>query len=202
MYLRIFIIFILALSATSTARAAEPADRDQDGLPDIIEVQLGSDPYRRDTDADGYVDGVEASLGYNPLVGNKDRALKRSVKVDLNTQRLELLLNEVRIASYPVSTGLPGTPTPTGTFQVINKKPLVNYVGVGYNFPKTKWNLEFKKRYYLHGAYWHNQFGKRPMSHGCVNISYANAENVYKFLDVGDSVMVVGKTPRGAVAQK
>ena len=68
----------------------EPVDTDSDGLDDIREKQLGSDPNKKDTDGDGlsdgdevliwktnvlqidtdkdtYLDGEEVANGYNPL---------------------------------------------------------------------------------------------------------------------------------------
>ncbi len=75
-----------------------------------------------------------------------------------------------------------------------------DYVGPGYNLPGIKWNMEFKRTFYLHGANWHNQFGIRPMSHGCVNISYINAEKLYHFLSPDDTVIITGETPRRVIA--
>ncbi len=43
-----------------------PPDADDDGLPDDVEVTLGTDPHDPDTDDDGYTDGVEALAGTNP----------------------------------------------------------------------------------------------------------------------------------------
>ncbi len=43
-------------------------DQDQDGLSDLEELALGTDPTNSDTDGDGYSDGVEVSSGYDPLV--------------------------------------------------------------------------------------------------------------------------------------
>ncbi len=68
----------------------EPVDTDSDGLDDIREKQLGTDPNKKDTDSDGlsdgdevliwktkplvkdtdldgHLDGVEIKNGYNPL---------------------------------------------------------------------------------------------------------------------------------------
>lgn len=45
-------------------------DADGDGLPDAIEITLGTDPRRIDTDADGFSDGVEVAFGSNPLNRN------------------------------------------------------------------------------------------------------------------------------------
>ncbi len=43
------------------------ADSDGDGLQDLREVALGTDPLNRDTDGDGISDGAEVGLGRNPL---------------------------------------------------------------------------------------------------------------------------------------
>ncbi len=191
-------VFIFLLS-TQRVLAAEVVDTDKDGLSDELELQLGTDPNNPDTDGDGYTDGEEVANGYNPLVGNNDRNVKRSVSVDLDTQTMQYYMNGVAVGEAPVSTGIIGRETPVGDFKIFKKVPVVHYKGPGYDLPNTKWNLEFKKTYYLHGAYWHKQFGIRPMSHGCVNIAYVDAEKIYKFLQIGDDVKISGKTPHHAL---
>ena len=198
----LLVLSFILLFSTRQVLAAEVVDSDKDGLSDELELQLGTDPNNADTDGDGYPDGVEVANGFNPLVGDRNNDVKREVQVDLSTQSMKYFFNGVEIGDVPVSTGLRGHDTPTGEFQIFRKVPVVHYIGPGYDLPNTKWNLEFKKTYYLHGAYWHNQFGIRPMSHGCVNIAYVNAEKIYKFLQVGDSVKIVGKTPTKALAKK
>ncbi len=65
-------------SPTLTPTATPPAvtisvtpnpllDRDNDGLPDVLEAVYGTDPLNPDTDGDGYKDGSEVCDGYNPL---------------------------------------------------------------------------------------------------------------------------------------
>jgi lipoprotein-anchoring transpeptidase ErfK/SrfK len=122
--------------------------------------------------------------------------MRKSVRINIKTQKLEMKVDGITIKSFPVSTGVLRTPTPVGTFAVYKKVPVVHYKGPGYDLPNTKWNLGFKPSYYLHGAYWHNQFGIRPMSHGCVNIAYKDVEKLYAFMDVGDKVVISGKTPK------
>ncbi|MEI7452210.1 MAG: hypothetical protein WCK37_03315 [Candidatus Falkowbacteria bacterium] len=46
-------------------------DTDGDGLPDAVEVALGTDPTKADTDGDGFSDGTEVKGGYNPLGAGK-----------------------------------------------------------------------------------------------------------------------------------
>ncbi len=44
-------------------------DTDHDGLPDSVELVLGTDPTNPDTDGDGIPDGAEVDQGSNPLDG-------------------------------------------------------------------------------------------------------------------------------------
>ena len=169
-------------------------DTDSDGLNDELELALRADLANPDTDYDGYFDGEEVARGYNPFAGPNGRDAARNVVVDRSTQILSYFLNGVKIGTILVSTGLKGMETPLGDFKIIRKLSVVHYAGPGYDLPNTKWNLEFTRHYYLHGAYWHQQFGIKPMSHGCVNIAYADAETLYKFLDIGDKVKIMGKT--------
>ena len=97
--------------------------------------------------------------------------------------------------NFPISSGNPWTPTPVGTYEIQRKVPVMQYVGTDYDYPNTKWNLQFFPHYYMHTAYWHNDFGLRTRSHGCVNMREADAETLYKYLDTGVPVEVVGKTP-------
>ena len=195
------IIFIaLSILVPWRAWAADLGpDSDNDGLSDALETQLGTNPNDADSDHDGHPDGQEVANGYNPLGGSDDRSLARRAEVNLSTQTLQYFLNNVLVGSMPVSSGVPRLATPTGEFSVQRKVPVIRYTGVDYDFPGTKWNLQFKPHYYLHGAYWHKQFGVRPMSHGCVNISYQDVEKLYAFLQVGDAVRIYGKTPVAAL---
>jgi hypothetical protein len=47
-------------------------DSDGDGLPDALEIMLGSDPYNADTDGDGLPDGVEYLLKGDPFSARPD----------------------------------------------------------------------------------------------------------------------------------
>lgn len=172
------------------------ADSDSDGLFDAVERQLGTDVNNPDTDGDGYKDGEEIENGYSPLHQKPDRSLiTRVLEVNLDRQEIYYIAKGVKVKTFPVSTGIaPQWRTPTGQFRIMSKIPVARYIGPGYDLPNVKWSLEFKNRYFIHGAYWHNRFGQ-PMSHGCINLSEADAEKVYKFLQTGDSVSIYGKTP-------
>ena len=105
----------------------------------------------------------------------------RWIRVDLSEQMLIAYEGDQPIRGFVVSTGLPGTPTVTGTFSIRMKvrsqtmeggdPALGNY----YNLPNVEWVQYFYADYGFHGTYWHNNFG-HPMSHGCVNMTNADAK--------------------------
>lgn len=167
-------------------------DSDKDGLNDAWEIALGTDITNLDTDGDGYKDGQEVLAGYDPS-DSEPIKLEKIIQVNLKTQHLSYLLGNTVLEEFPISSGLKSTPTPVGKFTVLQKRPTVHYKGVGFDFPNTKWNLRFKQgptlSYYIHGAYWHDKFGK-PMSHGCVNVSYANMERLYNWAEVGTQIQI------------
>lgn len=168
-------------------------DSDLDYLPDAWEIKLGTGIKEPDGDHDLYLDGTEVRAGYDPLNPAPSAKLEKLVSVDLKTQQLAYSLGGKVLEEFPISSGLPGTPTPVGEFSVLTKRPTVHYQGLGFDYPNTKWNLRFaygyKLSYYIHGAYWHNNFGK-PMSHGCVNVAYENMERLYTWAQVGTKVII------------
>lgn len=199
--LYLFVLLFVVCCFLPKPVLAKDVDSDADGLSDVIEEKLGTNTIIADTDGDGIGDGKEVVRGFDPLNTERVRLKNKNVKVDLSTQQLSYYVGDVKIGAMPVSTGVLSSPTPNGDYKIIRELESHLYSGPGYYLPNTKWNMEFKRSFYLHGAYWHNQFGIRPMSHGCVNIGYKDAEKLYWFLDVGDSVKIVGKTPR-VVAKK
>ncbi|MDR1639995.1 MAG: hypothetical protein LBT59_09900 [Clostridiales bacterium] len=57
---------------TATPTIDPAADSDNDGLPDYLEEQYGTDPSDDDSDDDGILDGDEVKNGLNPLANDAD----------------------------------------------------------------------------------------------------------------------------------
>lgn len=62
---------IIALNRSAISRAGQLlVDSDGDGLPDVDEIALGTDPTNPDSDGDGLGDGVEVRMGLDPKTPN------------------------------------------------------------------------------------------------------------------------------------
>lgn len=200
---RTYVGFLVLISVlfTSTSSvvlgATTKPDTDHDGLPDAWETILGTDSNTADTDGDTYPDGLEIQNSYDPLNPNPIKK-EKLIKVSIREQKLRYFFDGKLLEEFAVSTGLKQTPTPLGNFSILKKRPVVHYkgtlLGKKYNYPNTKWNMAFKTErsgisYYIHGAYWHNEFGKRR-SAGCVNVRYQDMEMLYAFTQLGTKVVI------------
>lgn len=110
------------------------------------------------------------------------------IDVNLSTQTL-CLFHGGGTNCFLVSTGMPYTPTVTGTFSIWTKLSSTKMSGPGYYLPGVPWTMYFYRGYGIHGTYWHNNFG-HPMSHGCVNMRTPEAQFVYDRVSVGTKVFV------------
>jgi lipoprotein-anchoring transpeptidase ErfK/SrfK len=113
----------------------------------------------------------------------------RWIDVDLSDQTLVAYENGVAVRTTLVSTGLPGTPTPTGQFRIWIKFLTDDMEGPSYYIEDVPYVMYFHKGYGLHGVTWHGNFG-HPMSHGCVNLPTEEAEWLFNWADVGTLVNI------------
>lgn len=111
------------------------------------------------------------------------------IDVDLTHQVLRAYAGQTLVFQTLVSTGLPATPTVMGTYRIYAKYVSAPMSGPGYYLPNVPYIMYFYRGYALHGTYWHSNFG-RPMSHGCVNLSVADAEWLFNWAEVGTPVVV------------
>jgi lipoprotein-anchoring transpeptidase ErfK/SrfK len=191
-------------------------DVDGDGADEVVVAVHGKggpqvkmyEAYGKDINAGFFAFEEDYHSGVNLAVGKLDKNKKadiavmpgklrpdgrtnekRYVRVDLSEQRMYAYEDGYLVNSFLISSGLSGTPTPPGEYNIQRKIYSHLYSGPGYYLPNTLYNLQFRPHYYLHGAYWHNNFG-HPMSHGCVNISYTNAKWLYEWMQEGDLAVI------------
>lgn len=113
----------------------------------------------------------------------------RWIDVNISTQRLTAYEDNIAVFTTAISGGLPATPTVLGRFAIRTKLRAQAMSGPGYYLPNVPHVMYFYSGYAIHGAYWHNNFG-RPMSHGCVNVPLAAAAWLYNWASVGTTVYV------------
>ncbi len=103
----------------------------------------------------------------------------RWIRVDLSEQVVVAYEGNKPIRGFIISSGLSRTPTVTGEFHIKTKVKSQTMTGGSgayyYNLPNVKWVQYFYQEYAFHGTYWHNDFG-RPKSHGCINMTNADAK--------------------------
>jgi lipoprotein-anchoring transpeptidase ErfK/SrfK len=111
------------------------------------------------------------------------------IQLDLSEQRLTAYEGETPMLTALVSTGIARMPTPLGEYTIFRKVRSQVMSGPGYYLPNVEYVSYFHKGYAIHGTYWHNNFG-HPMSHGCVNLTNADAQWIYEWAPKGTRVLV------------
>jgi lipoprotein-anchoring transpeptidase ErfK/SrfK len=112
------------------------------------------------------------------------------VDVDLAEQRLSAYAGDTLVFTTLVSTGTEEYPTPTGTFEILDRTPYENMSGPDYYLEDVPNVLLFlRPGYAIHGTYWHDNFG-HPMSHGCINLTIPDSGWLYDWAPDGTPVVI------------
>jgi lipoprotein-anchoring transpeptidase ErfK/SrfK len=114
------------------------------------------------------------------------------------THRTQIYENGKLLYDWPISSGRPGDATPNGSYLTIEKANPVQMVGPGYSI-SVPWSVRFTfSGDYYHDAYWSvGEQGFENVSHGCVNLSPADAETYYNLAVPGDPITIVGSPQAG-----
>jgi len=150
----------------------------------------------------GHLNGVEAAPGiYGTHTLRQTFEIGRSliVVVDTAGHHLHVYLDRHLFGTWPISTGKPGDETPNGTYLTIEKGNPVEMKGPGYDL-MVPLSVRFTwSGAYLHAASWSvGAQGFTNVSHGCVNMSPANAQTYYDMAVPGDPVTVINSPKPGA----
>ncbi len=179
-----------AFAATSTAAL----DTDGDGLTDVIERRIGSDPTLRDTDGDGYEDKTELFNAWSPT-SSAAIPLKKSIAIHLKAQTLDMQVAGIPIRSFRISSGKATMPTPVGMFAIRNKIPKAWSRSAGLWMPYWM-AFDYRGRGLHELPIWPG--GKReganhlgiPVSHGCVRLGIGPAKELYDWSPIGTPVII------------
>jgi len=156
-----------------------------------------------------FMDDVESGLLITPLQDSekntfiaatlprkKGAVSGKYILVDISEQRMYAYENGILQNTFLVSTGRTGKDTPQGITEVTDKILWHDYQWNygpndprNYYVPDVKYNLRFRQYYYIHYAYWHNDFGFQRSS-GCVNVDFESADWIYNWSEIGTPVEI------------
>jgi lipoprotein-anchoring transpeptidase ErfK/SrfK len=139
-------------------------------------------------------------LGARDVTVNAAIGDKIVMTTDDKTHTMTVTQNDQVIKQIPISLGKASTPSSSGNMVVMTKAESEEFVSTDPSDPyketvywtqRLTWSGQF-----LHAAPWSvGSQGKRNVSHGCTNMSTANAKWLWNLTHIGDPVTVSG-TPR------
>lgn len=157
--------------------------------------------YEDRLNGDWYVSGKYVKSFLNEGIQELSKDFKvttdKYILVDRSEQKLYAYEGKKLFMKESISTGIELSPTPRGVFKVFKKTPsrymqgpLPGISEKYYDLPGVPWNLYFTEQgAVIHGAYWHDNFGKK-WSSGCVNLDPEKAKELYMWAEIGMEVTV------------
>jgi lipoprotein-anchoring transpeptidase ErfK/SrfK len=120
----------------------------------------------------------------------------RRIVVSIPDRRLVVIENDAVVVTFPVAVGAPASPSPVGTFTVINRIPNPTYYKPGTviapgptNPLGTRWIGLSEKSYGIHGTDVPASIGF-ARSHGCIRLRNADVERLFERVRTGDVVEI------------
>ncbi|WP_157596377.1 L,D-transpeptidase family protein [Plesiocystis pacifica] len=149
-------------------------------------VRIGDYDYYEDAEGKllrAYAVGVAEKIKRPPGIESEEHW----VHVDLSEQTLVAYIGDRPVFATIVSTGKEKGMTPVGVHRVQSKFIVTSMrdqpvEDEAYSIEDVPWTQYFSNNVALHGAFWHGGFGL-VRSHGCVNLSPADARWLFGFTE-------------------
>ena len=131
------------------------------------------------------------------MAQDKSGRPSRRVIVSIPDRKLAVLENDRVLRTFDIAVGAPQSPSPTGSFKIVNHiaNPTWYYkgkvVGPGPANPVgTRWMGLSAAGYGLHGTNAPNSIGKNA-SHGCIRLRNAAILRLARLMPVGTPIRVI-----------
>ena len=149
----------------------------------------------------GHLNGVQGApgvYGYHTLTQTFYIGASLIAIGNTAMHRTQIYYNGRLRYNWPISSGRPGDDTPNGSYLTIEKANPVQMTGPGYSI-SVPWSVRFTfSGDYYHDAYWSvGEQGFHNVSHGCVNLSPADAQTYYELAVPGDPITIAGSPKSG-----
>jgi hypothetical protein len=146
-------------------------------------------------------DRIIAKVIYNPTPP-EGVTNGRWAEINITEQTVSIYDNNHLVFAALAATGIGSLATRAGLFHVTKKVAAEHMTGATaadrsdfYYLESVPWTVYFDEARAIHGIYWRTNFG-RPASHGCVNLTIADARWFYDWIQEGDTVYAWGETPK------
>lgn len=125
-------------------------------------------------------------------VYTKNKSQKLTILIEVDKKQLKLIdrKNEVVIETYTVATGKPSSPTPLGTFKIIEK----GHWGEGFGSRWMGLDVPWGK-YGIHGTNKPHSIGSN-VSAGCIRMRNSDIEELYSKIK-NDTIVIITNGPYG-----
>ncbi len=121
---------------------------------------------------------------------------KRLIIISIPDRKLALVEDGEVVKVYPVAVGRRVSPSPSGSFEIINRVTNPTYYHKGQIIPPgpenpvgTRWIGLNQPHYGIHGTNQPRSIGKAA-SHGCIRMAQADLEELFEVVRVGDEVQI------------
>jgi lipoprotein-anchoring transpeptidase ErfK/SrfK len=102
-----------------------------------------------------------------------------SVRIQLSTQQMDVVVDGDHFATWPVSTARPGYRTPVGIYAPYSLERM--HYSKLYGYTPMPYSIFFHSGYAIHGTYEVANLG-RAVSHGCIRLNPDNARSLFELI--------------------
>ena len=146
--------------------------------------------------------GVMFLAAAEALAQDNSPRLARRIVVSIPDRKLAVVEGDHVVRIFETAVGAPKSPSPTGTFQIVNHIADPTWYGPGKivapgkcNPLGTRWMGLSRKGYGIHGTNRPDSIGHNA-SHGCIRMRNREVEELFQMVAVGDQVELHGeRTP-------
>jgi lipoprotein-anchoring transpeptidase ErfK/SrfK len=124
--------------------------------------------------------------------------VSRQIIVSIPDRKLVVMQNGAVLREFPIAVGANASPSPTGTFEIVNRLSDPTYYHAGIVLPPgadnplgPRWVGLNQKGYGIHGTNAPGSIGKAA-SHGCIRLRNRDMVQFFALVHVGDTVEIHG----------
>lgn len=141
--------------------------------------------------------GVLLAAAAEALAQDRVSRQARRIVVSIPDRKLAVLEGDQVLHIFPTAVGATRTPSPAGSYRIIERIPHPTWYGKGKvvapgagNPLGTRWLGLSIKGYGIHGTNAPSSVGHRA-SHGCIRMRNRDVEQLFEMVRVGDAVELV-----------